>query len=67
MTVEGVALGDRIEMALLCDLWIYGEDAVLGLPQTGLAIIPGADGIQRLPSLVGKSVAIKFIFTKSES
>ena len=25
MTVEGVALGDRMEMALLCDLRIYGE------------------------------------------
>lgn len=34
VTVEGVALGDRIEMALLCDLQIYGEDVVLGLPKT---------------------------------
>ena len=26
VTVEGVSLGDRIEMTLFCDLWIYGED-----------------------------------------
>ncbi|KAL0433650.1 UNVERIFIED_CONTAM: putative enoyl-CoA hydratase 2, mitochondrial [Sesamum latifolium] len=30
-----------------------GEDAVLGLPETGLAIIPRAGGTQRLPRLVG--------------
>ena len=67
MTVEGVTPGDRMEIALLCDLRIYGEDAVLGIPKTRLAIIPRADGIQRLPRLVGKSVAIEFIFTKSKS
>nr|TKS02526.1 methylglutaconyl-CoA hydratase, mitochondrial [Populus alba] len=39
--IEGVALGGGLEMALSCDLRICGEDAVLGLPETGLAIIPG--------------------------
>ena len=67
MTIEGVALGERIEMALLCNLRIYGENEVLDLPETGLDIIPGAQGIQRLPGLVGKSVATEFILTKSES
>uniref|UniRef100_A0A3N7G6A7 Enoyl-CoA hydratase/isomerase family protein n=1 Tax=Populus trichocarpa TaxID=3694 RepID=A0A3N7G6A7_POPTR len=41
--IEGVALGGGLEMALSCDLRICGEDAVLGLPETGLAIIPGWD------------------------
>ncbi|CAK9185729.1 unnamed protein product [Ilex paraguariensis] len=50
-------------MALSCDIRICGEDAVLGLPETGLAIIPGAGGTQRLPRLVGKSVAKELIFT----
>ncbi|XP_059442695.1 probable enoyl-CoA hydratase 2, mitochondrial isoform X1 [Corylus avellana] len=39
--IEGAALGGGLEMALSCDLRICGEDAVLGLPETGLAIIPG--------------------------
>ncbi|KAG9154318.1 hypothetical protein Leryth_000757 [Lithospermum erythrorhizon] len=39
--IEGVALGGGLEMALSCDLRICGEDAVFGLPETGLAIIPG--------------------------
>lgn len=61
--IEGAALGGGLEMALSCDLRICGEDAVLGLPETGLAIIPGAGGTQRLPRLVGKSVAKELIFT----
>ncbi|KDP39925.1 hypothetical protein JCGZ_03456 [Jatropha curcas] len=61
--IEGAALGGGLEMALACDLRICGEDAVLGLPETGLAIIPGAGGTQRLPRLVGKSVAKELIFT----
>ncbi|KAK3224977.1 hypothetical protein Dsin_004839 [Dipteronia sinensis] len=61
--IEGAALGGGLEMALACDLRICGEDAVLGLPETGLAIIPGAGGTQRLPRLVGNSVAKELIFT----
>ncbi|KAL5723968.1 methylglutaconyl-CoA hydratase [Ranunculus cassubicifolius] len=61
--IEGAALGGGMEMALSCDLRICGEDAVFGLPETGLAIIPGAGGTQRLPRLVGKSNAKDLIFT----
>ncbi|CAN1333703.1 Probable enoyl-CoA hydratase 2, mitochondrial [Linum perenne] len=61
--IEGVALGGGLEMALSCDLRICGENAVLGLPETGLAIIPGAGGTQRLPRIVGKAVAKELIFT----
>ncbi|GAB4835027.1 hypothetical protein Ancab_033294 [Ancistrocladus abbreviatus] len=61
--IEGAALGGGLEMALSCDIRICGEDAILGLPETGLAIIPGAGGTQRLPRLVGKSIAKELIFT----
>ncbi|PKI39755.1 hypothetical protein CRG98_039800 [Punica granatum] len=61
--IEGAALGGGLELALSCDLRICGEDAILGLPETGLAIIPGAGGTQRLPRLVGKAVAKELIFT----
>ncbi|XP_022738382.1 probable enoyl-CoA hydratase 2, mitochondrial [Durio zibethinus] len=61
--IEGAALGGGLEMALSCDLRICEENAFLGLPETGLAIIPGAGGTQRLPRLVGKSIAKELIFT----
>ncbi|XP_015689324.1 probable enoyl-CoA hydratase 2, mitochondrial isoform X1 [Oryza brachyantha] len=61
--IEGAALGGGLELALSCDLRICGEDATLGLPETGLAIIPGAGGTQRLPRIVGRSRAKEIIFT----
>ncbi|CAN6232699.1 unnamed protein product [Urochloa humidicola] len=61
--IEGAALGGGLELALSCDLRICGENAELGLPETGLAIIPGAGGTQRLPRIVGGSRAKELIFT----
>ncbi|XP_066322291.1 probable enoyl-CoA hydratase 2, mitochondrial [Miscanthus floridulus] len=61
--IEGAALGGGLELALACDLRICGENAELGLPETGLAIIPGAGGTQRLPRIVGRSRAKELIFT----
>ncbi|GFZ16542.1 ATP-dependent caseinolytic (Clp) protease/crotonase family protein [Actinidia rufa] len=59
--IEGAALGGGLEMVFT--LKTSGEDTVLGLPETGLAIIPGAGGTQRFPRLVGRSVAKELIFT----
>lgn len=50
-------------MALCCDFRVAGSKAVLGLPETKLAIIPGAGGTQRLPRLIGVSRAKELIFT----
>ena len=61
--IEGAALGGGLELALACDLRIAGAAATLGLPETGLAIIPGAGGTQRLPRLIGPARAKELIFT----
>ncbi|MER0465982.1 enoyl-CoA hydratase [Bacillus cabrialesii subsp. cabrialesii] len=61
--INGSALGGGLELALACDLRIAAESAVLGLPETGLAIIPGAGGTQRLPRLIGRGKAKELIFT----
>ncbi len=61
--VNGIALGGGTEMALAADIRIASLNAVMGLTETRLAIIPGAGGTQRLPRLVGKGKAKELIFT----
>ena len=61
--IDGPALGGGCELSLCSDIRICTEDAMMGLPETGLAIIPGAGGTQRLPRLVGVSIAKELIFT----
>jgi methylglutaconyl-CoA hydratase len=60
--IEGAALGGGLELALCCDLRIAGRNAILGLPETALAIIPGAGGTQRLPRLIGPSKAKELVY-----
>ncbi|KAJ2358098.1 hypothetical protein GGF43_001053 [Coemansia sp. RSA 2618] len=61
--LDGAALGGGLELALCCDLRVAGRGAVLGLPETSLAIIPGAGGTQRLARLVGVSQTKALVFT----
>jgi methylglutaconyl-CoA hydratase len=63
--INGVALGGGLELALTCDLRVAADSAVLGLPETGLGIIPAAGGTQRLPRLVGTSKALELILRQT--
>nr|WP_269144702.1 3-hydroxyacyl-CoA dehydrogenase NAD-binding domain-containing protein [Devosia faecipullorum] len=59
--IHGSALGGGYELALACDWRIAVPDAMLGLPEVGLGMIPGAGGTQRLPRLVGLPTGIELI------
>ncbi len=61
--VNGFALGGGLELALACDLRVASTNARLGLPETGLGILPGAGGTQRLPRIVGLGVAKEMVLT----
>ena len=61
--VNGVALGGGLELALTCDLRIAAPLATFGLPETGLGIIPGAGGTQRIARLIGESRALDLVLT----
>jgi len=61
--IDGHALGGGLEMALACDMRIASDNAKMGLVETKLAIIPGAGGTQRLPRIIGPSMAKEMIFT----
>ncbi len=61
--VHGFALGGGCEFAMLADFVVASEEAVLGLTETRLGIIPGGGGTQSLPRLVGRNRAKELIFT----
>jgi enoyl-CoA hydratase len=61
--INGYAFGGGCELALACHLRIASENAVLGLPEVGLGIIPGYGGTQRLPRLIGRGRALELILT----
>lgn len=51
--INGYCLGGGLELALSCHYRIASKEAVLGLPEIDLGIIPGLGGTQRLPRLIG--------------
>ncbi|MDG0032688.1 enoyl-CoA hydratase-related protein [Priestia sp. Y58] len=61
--INGYAFGGGMELALACDFRIASTEALMGLTETSLAIIPGAGGTQRLPRLVGEAKAMELILT----
>ena len=61
--VNGYAFGGGFELALACHMRLASENAVLGLPEVKLGIIPGYGGTQRLPRLVGPGRALELILS----
>ncbi|TGK03093.1 enoyl-CoA hydratase [Leptospira langatensis] len=63
--LDGDAYGGGLEMALCCDFILMSHEAKVGLTETGLGIIPGAGGTQRLPRRIGRTKALELILTAS--
>jgi enoyl-CoA hydratase/carnithine racemase len=61
--VDGYALGGGCELALSCDLVVASDDAIFGLPEVGLGLVPGGGGTQLLSRRVGLNRALDLILT----
>lgn len=61
--VGGFALGGGLEFALSCDIRYASSQAKLGLPETGLGLIPGFGGTQRLLRATNLGIASEWIFS----
>jgi enoyl-CoA hydratase/carnithine racemase len=51
--IHGACLGAAMELALACDLRVMAADAIIGLPETRVGLVPDVGGSSRLPSVVG--------------
>lgn len=61
--MDGAALGGGLELALANDLRVATKTTKIGLPEVGLAILPGAGGTQRLARVVGLAKAKELVLT----
>jgi len=61
--LHGYIFGSGIEMAMCCDIRIVAEDAVFGLPEVALGIIPAAGATQTVPRTIGVGHALDLLLT----
>ncbi len=59
--IHGGCLGGAMELVLACDLRVMAEDAVIGLVETRIGLIPDVGGCSRLPAVIGLGRAKEMI------
>ena len=59
--IHGGCIGGAMELALACDLRVMAADAVIGMPETRVGLIPDVGGSSRLPAVVGLGRAKEMI------
>src|SRR5690606_32919673 len=59
----GYALGGGLELALACHYRVLSsaDDAVVGLPEVTVGLLPGGGGTQRLPRMIGIQAALPLL------
>ena len=61
--IHGAALGGAFELALACDFRTMAEDAMAGIMEVRVGLLPDLGGCSRLPSIVGLGNAKELIMT----
>lgn len=55
--VNGLALGGGFELVLACSFAVASTEAAFALPESGLGLVPGYGGTQRLARITGPAAA----------
>jgi enoyl-CoA hydratase/carnithine racemase len=61
--IHGACLGGAFELSLACDFRTMAEDAVAGIMEVRLGLLPDVGGCSRLPAVVGLGNAKELIMT----
>jgi enoyl-CoA hydratase/carnithine racemase len=61
--IHGGCLGGAFELSLACDFRVMAEDAVAGIMEVRVGLLPDVGGCSRLPAVVGLGNAKELIMT----
>jgi enoyl-CoA hydratase/carnithine racemase len=61
--IHGACIGGALELALACDLRVMAADAIVGMPEVRVGLIPDVGGSSRLPQVVGLGRAKELVMT----
>ena len=61
--INGLAYGGGLELALACDIRLASTTARFALPEVRIGSMPGSGGTQRLPAVMGPTLAAQMILT----
>lgn len=61
--IQGACIGGAMELALACDLRTMANEALIGVPEVRLGLLPDLGGCSRLPAIVGVGNAKELIMT----
>lgn len=61
--IHGACIGGAMELSLSADMRVMAEDAVCGLLETRIGLLPDLGGCSRLPAVVGLGIAKELIMT----
>lgn len=61
--IHGACIGGAMELVLAADFRVMASDALIGIPEVRLGLLPDVGGCSRLPSIVGLGRAKELIMT----
>ena len=61
--INGYCMGGALDLALACDIRVASNKAVFAHPGARLGIITGWGGTQRLPRLIGRTLALDMLLS----